>query len=58
MVFSLIGAFIYCEVITLHFLNLDKYITDNIIDRGNRETIEMISFGNIEEEYYYYSIEF
>ena len=50
MVFSLIGAFIYCEVITLHFLNLDKYITNNIIDRGNRETIEMISFANIEEE--------
>ena len=50
MVFSLIGAFIYCEVITLHCLNLDKYITNNIIDRGNRETIEMISFANIEEE--------
>ena len=36
--FLLIGAFIYCEVITLHFLNLDKNLTNNIIDRGNKET--------------------
>ena len=41
--FSLTAAFIYCEVITLHFLNLDKNLTNNIIDRGNRETI---SLGN------------
>ena len=39
--FSLIAPFIYCEVITLHYFNLNKNSTNNIIERGNRETISL-----------------
>ena len=39
--FSLIAAFIYCEVITLHFLNLDKNLTNNIIDRRGKDKYKL-----------------
>jgi hypothetical protein len=42
-IFSLLGAFIFCEVITLHFFKLDINTIIETRERGKLETIDTLS---------------
>ena len=35
--FSILGNSIFCEIIILHFLNLDEYTVHKIADRGEED---------------------
>ena len=43
-VFSIIGTFIFCEVIVLNFCNFDKYTFDKLSRRSEDDTIKTINF--------------
>ena len=42
-IFSLLGAFIFCEIITLNFFNLDENTIIKTRERGKLETIDTLS---------------
>ena len=46
-IFYLLGALIYCEVITLNFLNLDKYTKKKTINRGISDVMSTINNSNL-----------
>lgn len=43
-IFSIIGTFIFCEVIVLNFCNFDKYTFDKLSRRSEDDTIKTINF--------------
>ena len=43
-IFSVLGTFIFCEVIVLNFCNFDKYTFDKLSRRSEDDTIKTINF--------------
>lgn len=43
-IFSILGTFIFCEVIVLNFCNFDKYTFDKLSRRSEDDTIKTINF--------------
>ncbi len=43
-IFSILGTFIFCEVIILNFCNFDKYTFDKLSKRSEDDTIKTINF--------------